>query len=301
MKADKESKSAKKRQGLVLWQQDADVFVPGEIPLAKALGRTTHLGIGAHADDLEFMAYHGIEACHGHKDKWFTGVTCNDGAGSPRSGLYAGFSDKEMRLARRREQRTSALTGDYSAMLQLDYSNAEVKGKEYSFLIQDLVEILKATRPEILYTHNPADKHAVHVGVAVAVIKALRSLPTRYHPAKVFGCEGWRDLDWLSEPARARLNSGERDHLSAALMGVFDTQISGGKRYDLAVTGRRRANATFSDPHLVDKAVQITFAMDLTPLIRDSSLSIPAWVAGHINDFKADVTSKIGYFLNDSR
>ena len=284
------------KKPLPLWHKDADSFVPGGIPLGKALSRTTHLGIGAHADDLEFMAFHGIEACHGFKDKWFAGVTCNNGAGSPRSGMYARFTDKEMAAARREEQKRAAMAGDYSVMLQLGYSTAEIQGPAFSFLIQDLVEILKATRPEVIYTHNPADKHAVHVGVVVAAIQALRSLPPKMRPAKVFGCEVWRGLDWLPEPVKSRLNAGKRDHLQASLMGVFDTQISGGKRYDLAVMGRQRANATFADAHAVDKASKITFAMDLSPLIRDDSLSISGWVTRHINEFKADVTSKIGYF-----
>ena len=35
----------------------------------------------------------------------------------------------------------------------------------------------------------------------------------------------------------------------AALIGVFDSQIAGGKRHDLAVLGRRRANATYNASH----------------------------------------------------
>ena len=39
---------------------DADVFVPDESSLAEALAKTTHLAVGAHQDDIEFMALHGI-------------------------------------------------------------------------------------------------------------------------------------------------------------------------------------------------------------------------------------------------
>jgi hypothetical protein len=41
----------------------AEVFVPDGAPMAKALERITHLGIGAHQDDLEFMAFHAVRAC----------------------------------------------------------------------------------------------------------------------------------------------------------------------------------------------------------------------------------------------
>jgi hypothetical protein len=35
------------------------LFVPDQKALPEALTRTTHLGVGAHHDDLEFMAFHG--------------------------------------------------------------------------------------------------------------------------------------------------------------------------------------------------------------------------------------------------
>ena len=36
----------------------SEAFVPDGAPLPAALARTTHLGIGAHPDDLEIMACH---------------------------------------------------------------------------------------------------------------------------------------------------------------------------------------------------------------------------------------------------
>ena len=56
----------------------AEVFVPEGAPVDAALSRTTHLGIAAHQDDLEIMAYHGILECFGQPDKHFTGVTVTD-------------------------------------------------------------------------------------------------------------------------------------------------------------------------------------------------------------------------------
>jgi len=39
------------------------------------------------------------------------------------------------------------------------------------------------------------------------------------------------------------------ENLQFALLGVFESQIAGGKRYDLALMGRRRANATYFESH----------------------------------------------------
>ena len=54
---------------------NADFFASDLLDEREALARTTHLAIGAHSDDLEIMAYHGIAECYGEKERWFAGVT----------------------------------------------------------------------------------------------------------------------------------------------------------------------------------------------------------------------------------
>ena len=72
---------------------------------------------------------------------------------------------------------------------------------------------------------------------------------------------------------------------------MFESQIAGGKRSDLAVAGRRRAQATFFESHATDRATAVTFAMDLTPLIANPD--IVGHVTGLIEQFKADVERKL--------
>jgi hypothetical protein len=52
-------------------------------------------------------------------------------------------------------------------------------------------------------------------------------------------------------------------------VGVFDSQVSGGKRYDLATAGRRLAHATYYASHGTDEESALSFAMDLTPLVEE--------------------------------
>lgn len=267
----------------------ADIFVPDHQPLPEALRRTTHLAVGAHQDDLEFMAIHGIQECFRQPTLWFTGVTCTNGAGSPRSGLYKDCSDAEMQKIRQREQRQAAVVGEYAAMLQLDYPSSALKDPKNPQVVDDLVQILTLTKPEVVYTHNPADKHPTHVAVFAAVLRALRHLPAEERTMRVYGCEIWRDLDWLPDAEKVILDVSGRTNLAAALSGVFDSQITGGKRYDLAVHGRRQANATFLGSHSVDQAELLTFAMDLTPLIKDPSLNPVDFVAGCLDRFRSEV------------
>jgi hypothetical protein len=120
----------------------------------------------------------------------------------------------------------------------------------------------------------------------------MREMPREQRPAKVIGCEVWRDLDWLPDGEKVLMDVSGRDNLAAALNGVFDSQIAGGKRYDLATLGRRRANATFFASHATDAATQLVFGIDLTPLVADESLDIADYVCGLIDQFKADVRRK---------
>ena len=276
-----------------LRQSSADIFIPDGRPVAGALARTTHLAIGAHQDDLEFMAFDGIKACYHREDAWFAGVTCTNGSGSARTGDYARYSDEEMMKVRREEQRQAASLGRYTAMLQLDYPSAVIRNPADTQLRDDLTDILAATRPEIVYTHNPADKHATHIGVVVPVIQAIRQLPRHERPKAVHGCEVWRNLDWMVDSEKVVHDVSGHDNLAAALNGLFDSQIAGGKRYDLGVIGRRRANATFFESHGGDKSDSLAFAMDLTPLAQDDSLDIITYVTGFIDRFRADVADKL--------
>ena len=275
----------------------AGIFIPDGLPQTEALGRVTHLGIGAHQDDLEFMAFHGILECFAKEDKWFGGVTCTNGAGSSRTGPYGKFTDGEMMAIRRHEQDTAALIGGYGAMIQLDYPSSAVKSPTDACLKEDLLAILSTTFPETVYTHNPADKHDTHIGVTIAALQAMREMPRDRRPKKVIGCEVWRALDWLPDDEKVLMDVSGRDNLAAALNGVFDSQIAGGKRYDLATLGRRSANATFFDSHSTDESNQLIFGIDLTPLVADESTDIVDHVCGIIDRFNADVRQKLSQKL----
>ena len=271
----------------------ADIFIPDGKPAADALARVTHLGIGAHQDDLEFMAFHGILTCFGQEDKWFGGVTCTSGTGSSRTGSYAALNNTEMATIRRQEQNKAAVLGRFGAMIQLDYDSDAVKRPSSLDLKNDLKVILSATQPEVVYTHNPADKHDTHIGIVVAALQAMRELPREQRPKQVIGCEVWRDLDWLLDCEKVVMDVSGHDDLAAELNGVFASQIGGGKRYDLATLGRRAANATFFNSHATDHSTQVIFGIDLTPIVADESKDILDFVCGHIERFHADVRQKL--------
>jgi LmbE family N-acetylglucosaminyl deacetylase len=262
----------------------SEIFVPDGIDTAQALSRTTHLGIGAHPDDLEIMAVHGILECFESSDRWFAGVVAADGA--------AGTSGNELATTRRGEQKRAAEIGRYGAVVLLNHPSATLKDRTNDAVVSDLAAVLRATSPEVVYTHNLADAHDTHVAVALAVIAACRRLAEHEKPPRVIGCEVWRDLDWLPADAKVLMPVGEREELEAELIRAFSSQLDAGKRYDRAALGRRHANATFHEIRSADGRLGVVWGMDLTPAAH-GRLEPEELVRGHVRDFERELDERL--------
>jgi LmbE family N-acetylglucosaminyl deacetylase len=271
----------------------AEIYIPDHTTEEQALSRTSHLCFAAHQDDIEIMAAQPILECFQQADKSFTGVVVTDGRGSPRDSLYKAYTDEEMRLVRFKEQRKAAVVGEFGAQIMLDIPSKEIKDASQNGPVEDILAILQATKPKFVYTHNLADKHDTHVAVALRVIQALRMLDQAERPERVVGCEVWRALDWMVDSDKVTMDLSTHENLQVALLGVFDSQIAGGKRYDLASIGRRRANATYFGSHGVDETTGLSYGMDLTPLIHDETLTPTELVGQLLQRFVDDVQERL--------
>ncbi len=270
------------------------LHIPDAVPEAEAFARCSHLAIGAHPDDLEFMAYHGISACYQQDLAWFGGIVCTDGAGSSRSGAYAEYSDADLVACRQKEQIRAADLGQYSFVECLNHPSDTVKDPTArQVCIAQLEDRLLKAQPEICYTHNPADKHPTHVAVCHATLEACRRLPPHSRPRKLYACEIWRDLDWLNDDEKIALDASAFPELADQLYACFDSQIAGGKNYAEAVIARQTAHATFLQPNHPDRVKRLTLALDLTPLLQDDSLSLADYIAAAIDRFQSSVLDAI--------
>jgi LmbE family N-acetylglucosaminyl deacetylase len=276
-----------------LKNKNAQIHIPDNSDVNVALQRTDILAVNAHQDDLEISAYHGIAECYDKNDKWFTGIIVTNGAGSAREGKFADFTDEEMQKIRKIEQKKAADIGRYSAVIMLDYKSSVIKEPKNDDSVKEIENLIRFTCPETVYTHNLADKHDTHVSVAVKTIKAIRNIEKQKRPKKLYGCEVWRGLDWMVDGDKIAFVSSRYPNLASSLLKVFESQIAGGKRYDLAALGRRRANATFYASHDVDKSDSMIYGMDLTPLIENDKADITAFILEHINRFKSDVHKRL--------
>jgi hypothetical protein len=131
----------------------------------------------------------------------------------------------------------------------------------------------------------------------VKVIEAIRSLPESERPQNFYGCEVWRDLDWLLDTDKVAFDCSIQDNMQMALVAVFDSQVTGGKRYDLATLGRRRAHATYHTSHQTDVTTGTSFAMDLTPLINDPTINVSTFIQEFTTRFVQDVQDRLNRVL----
>lgn len=116
-------------------------------------------------------------------------------------------------------------------------------------------------------------------------------MPPEARPSQLLGCEVWRGLDWLPDRLKVVQSLDAHSGLATALNAAFDSQIGGGKRYDLAVEGRRLASATFFDSHAQDGARQVAHAMDLSPLIGLGTTGVARFSEEILEQFKGEVLS----------
>jgi len=267
------------------------VYVPSAMPALLALNETTHLGIGAHPDDLEIFGFHGILAGR-MPGQAFTGVTLGDGAGGPRAEHLLELSDAEIASVRREEQMAAADLGAYSAQVFLNYPSSIVRDLREPGPSLDLEQVLSLTQPDVVYTHALSDRHATHVAVTERVVESILRLEPNARPQKLLGCEVWGDLDWLPAAYRVELDVSAEPALAQTLIEAFHSQLSANKRYGLASLGRRAAHATFGRSDAADAALGVTLAMDLTPLIQPGGPKPEVLLDEMLEAFRAETLAR---------
>ncbi len=254
-----------------------NVFVPLQssqgtpVDALELLCKTTRLGIGGHPDDNEIMAHSGIAACYQQSTERFTSVVITDGAGGTRGGAYAHLSDSELTHLRELELKKAATLGDFLALINLNYTSDDVRTKKQEKVRSDLVQILQATRPQVVYIHNLFDDHDTHQAAAIRAIEAMRLLPATSMPGRVYGCEVTGSLDWYRE--KVRLDDTAHPELARKLLNIFDSQSENGRSYPYATICRRESNAIFDRDNKKGPRA-ITYAMDLTMLIHHPEVQL---------------------------
>lgn len=252
------------------------------------------LCICAHQDDCEIMAIDGVLRGFYSKKNSFSLIETTDGGGSARTGKFKDYTDEEMKAVRIKEQQKASEIGKYHSLYLLNYSSKEVKDRNNAQIVEDYVNIIKELKPQVIYTHSLLDKHPTHIGVALHVIKALRSLPKEDQPKVLYGCEVWRGLDWINDERKVGFDVSRNLRLQKQLLDVFESQIEGGKEYTKASIGRRYQNATYYQSHSVDSYKMVSYAIDMTELLKNKELSPRDFALSFVSDLKEEISETIG-------
>ena len=228
---------------------------------------TTHLGIGAHPDDVEIGLYSGIGTCYKHGTNKVTGVVITDGATDNKTSIQ-GMTPEKKAQARILELQQAASVGGYLALITLGYTSDEIKRTMQSDIRNDITSVLEATRPEIVYLHSLFDDHDTHLAASRLSLEALRELSNVFVPQKVYGCEVTESLDW--DPQKIRLDTSMYPEVAEQVLYAFISQADALRNYPNAALERWGANAVF-DRGNKQGPRKISFAMDLTRLVTDGT------------------------------
>jgi hypothetical protein len=145
----------------------------------------------------------------------------------------------------------------------------------------------------MIVSHQPLDRHPTHIAVFYHLLNALRELSLEDFPDAWIGAEVGGKLDWLSPSQKLTFDCGKREHLAQALIGVFDSQIEGGKRYDLGEMGHRRGNATYGESHESDQFSLASLGIDLLGLLTDPTLSAKNFALDAIKRFQSETEARL--------
>ena len=263
------------------------------LPQNRNPNKVKYLCICAHQDDCEIMAIDGILKGFYSKKYSFALVVTSDGAGSARTGEFKNYTDEMMKKVRIQEQKEASEIGRYNSLYLLNYTSTEIKNKSNDLIVDEYLKIIKELRPEVIYTHNILDKHPTHLGVALKVIKAVRSLSKEEQPKLFYGCEVWRGLDWISDDLKVGFNVSRNIRLAKKLLDVYKSQIAGGKEYTKATIGRRYQNATYFQSHSVDICKQVSYAISYAPLLKNKELSIKEFALSFVDKLKEEVINNL--------
>jgi LmbE family N-acetylglucosaminyl deacetylase len=256
------------------------------------LQKCTHLGIGAHSDDLEIMAAHGIQECFEASDKWFVGLTLTNGAGSPRPEDLKKLDEADYIKLRIKEQMEAAKRGRYSAQLMLQWTSSQLRSVD-SKVIDEVLKIIEITKPEVIYTHSLFDTHATHAATAVAVIRAVEKLAVAQRPKSILGCEVWGGMEWVPKSYKVFLPTGRFEFLEKELISVFKSQIVDGKDYVGGALGRRKSNAVFQDSYQLDQHSGGIYALEMNHFLGKKLKTVVDEIH---SEFKKDQESKLNQF-----
>lgn len=262
------------------------------LPKEGKKGPVKYLCICADAGDTEIMAIDGIQRGYRAKKYTFATVITSDGLSLERAGKLAKATDRKVNTTKNREQKAAAEIGRYNSVYFLSHKTDEILDQENEDIVNEYLEIIKELKPRIIYTHSILDRDPTHVSVAVKVINALRKLRKGQMPAVLYGCEMWRDLDWVDPSKVISFDVSHNIRLQKQLINVHQSQ-NASRDFINATIGRRYVNATYSRSEKKKDAKLTARAINMTTLLRRKEYPIKRFAMSFVDDLYTSINDSM--------
>jgi LmbE family N-acetylglucosaminyl deacetylase len=261
------------------------------------ISRSTHIGIAAHHDDLEIMAFHAISQCFESQDLSFLGIILTDGANSPRTNEYRNTRNSEMIELRKKEQIEACRRGKYGGIIFLNLTSDQVK-KNDPRLRQNLKQIVRLAKPLEIILHNPFDFHPTHRASFFYTLETLESFQPSIEKSTIIASEVWGSLEWLPKQYRIIMDTSGSKNLAHDLLSCFSSQIQGGKNYLEATLGRRISNATFHHFDATDERYSMNFGLNMNLYFKAHPQKIKDFLEDILETHKNQTLDELNSFFS---
>lgn len=191
------------------------------VPTSAKTGAIVSLCIVDEVTDVERVGAGGIIETLYNPNKSFVGAVIRTPHDISNCGLYNLYNEEDMVDIRLAEQKKAANIGSYNSLYVLNYTDLSNKGA----IIDDLIALIKAYRPEKIYTYSPYEKDREKVQTVLMLIEALSRIDEEYRPQLVVGAAISRELSFLPTEQVLNLGIDSKIDLAYSLLDIYDSVI----------------------------------------------------------------------------
>lgn len=189
------------------------------VPTSAKTGALISLCIAEQITDIERLGADGIIDSLYNPNKSFVGVITMAPSNIKNGGLYSLYNPEDMISIRLTEQQKAANIGSYNSTYILNHKNSD----EDEEIIDDYVNLIKAYKPETIYTYSPFEENESKVRILKLVITAISSIVDDYHPNLVLGVSLDNNITFVSNDKLVKLGINKKIDFVNSMLSVYDS------------------------------------------------------------------------------
>ena len=199
------------------------------VPTSAKTGAIISLCIASQIIDVERLGADGIVDSLYNPNKSFVGVVTMAPTNIQNNGLYSLYNPEDMISIRLAEQQKAANIGSYNSTYILNHKDED----DDESIIDDYVNLIKAYKPEVIYTYSPFEKNKEKIRILKLVITAISRIIDNYHPKLVLGVSLDSDDNFLATNKFVKLGTSKKYDFVKNMLSVYDTAIENNEKLDV--------------------------------------------------------------------